>query len=204
MSEGYLIGPDFLGRIRRVVDGAESAIIRMEPTRVQTRFEGDIAPPVKTLRLCTFEGEWEKGAEKECKIRGSTVTFTVTNLLYNVVPDSSQTSPIAVVGKDGTGWYFVNHERGCDGSRMPAADLDSQNISQSSNVDNLSEGDGVQVLLNEQGCSRWFKTKQLEVVVDVKFDASGLSMTKKKVWILNDSEPEADYTITLTSDCENY
>jgi hypothetical protein len=106
MSEGYLIGPDFLGRIRRVVDGAESAIVRMEPTRVQTRFEGDIAPPSpkrSVIQAGFFSGAWPKNGYK-------TVTLAEdpsrTVIVYNPVvsiPDRGQRRVFFVSVSVGTG-----------------------------------------------------------------------------------------------------
>lgn len=59
---GYLIGPDFLGRIRRTVDAAEGTPYRMGTSRIPTRFEGEdggsTGKPAAALRLGQFSGQW--------------------------------------------------------------------------------------------------------------------------------------------------
>jgi hypothetical protein len=113
MSEGYLIGPDFLGRIRRVVDGAESAIVRMEPTRVQTRFEGDIATNPKVFRICTFTGQWAINAAKTVTFRNVTTTpntVSAVNLFAGVPAPTGNGS--CAIARDGTAWYLIAAECG--------------------------------------------------------------------------------------------
>lgn len=197
MSEGYLIGPNLLGRIRRVVDDVEAAPMKSSTTRIETRFEGEEQrrTQTKVFRVCTFTGDWEKGTSKQVKLIGTTNTLSVTNLLYKISPDAPDT--VALAGKDGTAWYFINHERGCEGTRTPANDLDSEGADNGSNTSDISMGSGVQVLLNELGCARWWNMERQEVVTDVQWVDEGLQVTKRFVWIVRDPDDETTEDIDV-------
>lgn len=65
MPDGYLIGGEFLGRIRRVVDAADAAPYRMSGVKTQPRFEGDDGGGAGgggyPVRLGKTTASWTKG-----------------------------------------------------------------------------------------------------------------------------------------------
>lgn len=107
MADGYLIGSEFLGRIRRVVDGVESAPAKGSPYRIQTRFEGEQSSPAKTFRICTFTGSWSIGSSKTVTFKNQTTTpntVSATNLFWPIPDGSTRDCSVA---KDGTAWYLL-------------------------------------------------------------------------------------------------
>lgn len=112
---GYLIGPDFLGRIRRTVDAAEGSPYRMAgATRIETRFESDDGGGVQQVfRICTYTGSWSVNSNKVVTFKFQTNTpntVSVSNVLFQLPQFSS--NPLfptdCAIAKDGTAWYLVN------------------------------------------------------------------------------------------------
>jgi hypothetical protein len=112
MSDGYLIGADLLGRIRRTVDAAEAAPMRLQTGKIAVRLEGEDAS-AKVFRICTFTGAWSKGASKTVAFKYQTSTpntVTATNLFADV---STATSGVScAIARDGTAWFLIAAE--CD------------------------------------------------------------------------------------------
>lgn len=108
MADGYLIGADLLGRIRRTVDAAEAAPMRLQTGRIAVRLEGeDGAAPGKAFRICTFTGSWAIGAPKTLTFKYQTTTpntASAINLFCGLSPSGSCDVSIA---KDGTAWYLI-------------------------------------------------------------------------------------------------
>jgi hypothetical protein len=108
MADGFLIGSEFLGRIRRAVDGVEAAPARGTPYRISTRFEGEPQQAAaKPFRICTFTGSWSIGSAKTVTFKNQTTTpntVSATNLFWPVPEGDARDCSIA---KDGTAWYLL-------------------------------------------------------------------------------------------------
>lgn len=109
MADGFLIGSDLLGRIRRTVDAAEAAPMRMGITKIPTRFEGE-TPAQSVFRICTFTGAWSKNTQKTVtfKYQTSTPNTAIATNLFAEVPASGD----CAIAKDGTAWFLIAAE--CD------------------------------------------------------------------------------------------
>ena len=114
MADGYLIGPDFLGRIRRTVDAAEAAPMRLQTGKIPVRLEGDESSPVqKVFRICTYTATstWTKGGAKTLEFRHQTTTpntVTATNLFADVGTASGGVA--CAIAREGTAWYLIAAE----------------------------------------------------------------------------------------------
>jgi hypothetical protein len=105
----------------------------------------------KVFRVVTFTGSWDKDSAKTVTFKFQTTTpntVSATNLLLDIPSacGTASTATVAIIAKEGTAWYYANHERACD-NQFPAKELDSDAECDSSTTD-ISQGDGVQVLLN--------------------------------------------------------
>ncbi len=79
--EGFILGPNLLGRVRETVDRVEAVPIAGGPLRIQTRFEDGITPaPDGAVRIATYTGDWPKGTNKTVTpLVGDTTTISVLN-----------------------------------------------------------------------------------------------------------------------------
>jgi hypothetical protein len=139
MADGFLIGSEFLGRIRRTVDAAEAAPMRMGVTKIPTRFEGDQATPVeRVFRICTFTGEWTINASKSVAFRGVTTTPNTVSVVNLTCGLSVGTNSCDIsIAKDGTAWYLVEANL----TKQPGY-----------------SGDGTHVLTVQGGFLKWMPT----------------------------------------------
>lgn len=97
-------------RIAKVVRTVERGDTSAEGLRF-TRPSDSVG--AKAIRVVTFTGSWNKDSAKTVtfKFQATTPnTVSATNLLCNVTPDTASTATVAIIGKDGTAWYYVNHE----------------------------------------------------------------------------------------------
>jgi hypothetical protein len=113
MADGFLIGSDLLGRIRRTVDAAEAAPMRMQVTKIPTRFEGDQAPAAgKVFRICEFTGAWSKNSAKVVTFKYQTSTpntVTATNLFASIATAAESVRNCAIA-REGTAWFLIAAE----------------------------------------------------------------------------------------------
>lgn len=111
MADGYLIGPDFLGRIRRTVDAAEAEPMRIQTGRIQVRLEGE-DEPAKVFRICTYTtaAPWSKGGDKTLvfKYQTNTPNTVVATNLFATVPGSAT----CAIAREGTAWFLIAAECG--------------------------------------------------------------------------------------------
>jgi hypothetical protein len=117
MSNGFLIGPDLLGRIRRVTDTVDgmptSTGITRIPTRLQDMPRGGGGGAA--IRVCTFDGAWPINSPKTLTFQGVTTTpntISATNQLFTI-GDACETQ-VAYIGKLGADWHLLNvqhHEK---------------------------------------------------------------------------------------------
>lgn len=114
MAGGFLIGEQFLGRIRSTVDAHEGYIRKEEPYRVATRFEGggEVGmQPTRPFRVCTFTGAWSKNASKTVTFKYQTTTpntVVATNLFAEIGTASSSRN--CAIAKEGTAWFLIAAE----------------------------------------------------------------------------------------------
>jgi hypothetical protein len=109
MSNGFLIGPDLLGKIRRVTDTVDGMPTSTGITRIPTRLQ-DVprGEGGKVFRICTFTGAWTKGGSKTATFKYQTATpntVTAINLFANV-PASGD----CAIARDGTAWFLIAAE----------------------------------------------------------------------------------------------
>jgi hypothetical protein len=114
MADGFLIGSDLLGRIRRTVDAAEAAPMRMQVTKIPTRFEeGDQSTlAAKVFRICTFTGGWSKNASKTVTFKYQTTTpntASATNL-FAEISTATQSVRNCAIARDGEAWFLIAAE----------------------------------------------------------------------------------------------
>jgi hypothetical protein len=190
MSNGFLIGPDLLGRIRRVTDTVDGMPTSTGITRIPTRLQdvprsggGGVS-----FQVCTFTGSWSRGDNKTVAFKYQTTTpntISASNIIATIpVGCTGGTGTRDVlVAKAGTAWFYVTHERECDG-QYPATELDD-NASCNSSASQVSSGDGPEVLFNDQGCAKWVQLSRIEVVTDVSW-SNGIFVQKQFIWAFAD------------------
>jgi hypothetical protein len=113
MADGYLIGPDFLGRIRRTVDAAEAAPMRLQTGKIPVRLEGEEGSAGITFRICTYTATspWTKSSDKVVVFKYQTTTpntVTATNLFADVGTATAGVS--CAIHKEGTAWFLIAAE----------------------------------------------------------------------------------------------
>jgi hypothetical protein len=121
-------------------------------------------------------------------------TFTARNLCrpVHVKPDEE----VRVVCSGGV---LIEAGRGCT-SQAAATELDDA-ADLSSSVDAILEGqgDGAQVLVNEQGCARWFRLAARTIVTDVEFVDGDLVKTTEDVYMFSGISGPSTSTIVSTT-----
>jgi hypothetical protein len=108
MSNGYLIGPDLLGRIRRVTDTVDGMPTSTGITRIPTRLQDLPRGGGKVFRICTFTGAWAINASKTVTFKYQTTTpntVSAVNLFFPVTLTGTRDCAIA---KDGTAWFLID------------------------------------------------------------------------------------------------
>jgi hypothetical protein len=107
MSNGYLIGPDLLGKIRRVTDTVEGMPTSTGITRIPTRLQDVPRGGGGGFKICTFTGAWAIDALKTVTFKYQTNTpntVSVTNLFWPV-PDGDERE--CAIARDGTAWHLI-------------------------------------------------------------------------------------------------
>jgi hypothetical protein len=160
--------------------------------------------PPSTFRVATFTGEWTVETPKQVTLKNQTTTpntLSAVNLIAKIPVGcvSGTATRDVLVTQAGTAWYYVTHERECDG-QYPAAELD-EGADCDSSLGLISQGDGPQVLLNEQGCAKWWELYKQEVVTDVQW-SDGIVVKKRFVWAFRDPGEQTEETIISATDCE--
>mgnify|MGYP006935472774 CR=1 FL=1 len=207
-DERYFIGPGLRSKLREVitrVDGLpqSSGGGGDIPTRLQTMPGGG----GKVFRVCTFTSQWDKNTDKAVTFKYQTTTpntVIASNLLFDIAgpaTSGASTTKVCIVGKEGTGWYFVNAEKESCSGGYAARELSEDSADPDSSTGQLQESSGPQVLLNDAGCVRWFGLEEREVVTDVLWD-DGLVVVKKFVWVIGDPRPPVNVKIIESTTCE--
>jgi hypothetical protein len=107
MSNGFLIGPDLLGKIRRVTDTVDGMPTSTGITRIPTRLQDVPRGGGSGFRICTFTGAWAIDALKTVTFKYQTNTpntVSVTNLFWPLPDNGTRDCSIA---KDGTAWFLL-------------------------------------------------------------------------------------------------
>jgi hypothetical protein len=163
---------------------------------------GITIPLPKEVRRATFSGNWDKGSSKNVTATendGSTKNISVMNELCNVLLETGE--GVCYIGRDtrASQWYLLNWSCDyCSGTGTKAKDVSRNNDSDASDISALAEGDGGQVLLNDQGCAKWFKIKKQKIVYDLEPYNQGLKWKTKDVWVLDDSASPEDKEYNCT------
>lgn len=125
-------------------------------------------------------------------------TFTAENFFNTVYVPSGEERYVAC-GLVGSTWILIEAERGC-GESAHAKELDSE-ADEASSVAPLVEGDGTEVLVNEQGCAQWFKLASRTIVTDVAFVEGELVKTTEDVYVFAGTASPSTSTIIGTTEC---
>jgi len=191
-------------RVARVVRTVEDTGPRAKPL---TFDRVDEPGSRKVFRVVTIDSGWNTGVTKTVTFYNQTSTpntVSALNLLFDVSGPSgtsgASTAQVCIIGKEGTGWYFVNADDtgGCDG-KMTAKRID-KNADTFQSLVMVSGGSGPQVLLNDRGCSTWVKLKQKAIVENVEWD-EGIRVTKKIVWVIDHESASDRQRIVGITEC---
>lgn len=111
--EGFILGPNLLGRVRETVDRVEAVPIAGGPLRIQTRFEDGITPaPDGAVRIATYTGDWPKGTNKTVTpLVGDTTTISVLNHFVTLAHGTcTSTQWKCAIAQEGTAWNLIQWE----------------------------------------------------------------------------------------------
>lgn len=192
-------------RIAKVVRAAEHGNRDTVGLSFGFRSPGGASPV--SLNLCTFTGAWNKNTSRVLQIAGDNTANTVEahNITFDIASNAECEGDgrerKVFVAKSGTAWYYVEHERECQ-YQFPAKELDNSADCSLSNTGSISGGDGVEVLLNDTGCCRWWKLTRELVVTNVEWD-DGIVVTKRYVWVVRDPDEGLVNTIVSAINCED-
>jgi hypothetical protein len=154
-------------RIARVVQSVEQT---PQPGRPLSFAPVMDAPSGKVFRVATFTAAWGKNERLPVTLYNQTSTpntVSALNLLFDLTGPATagdSTTKVCIVGKEGPDWYFVNAETpSCDNGSYRAEEI-SPSASSLSEANDLGEGDGPQVLVNDNGCVKWVRLKKFYAV----------------------------------------
>lgn len=199
MPDGYLIGADLLGRIRRTVDAAEAAPMRLQTGKIPVRLEGEDAATPTLLKLCKTTSKWEYNTladlevwhagtpPSEEKTAPTEEVKDVVNKIANVQEDT-----FVLIGKAGSGsWYLIEIGRECDHGHHAEWVTENQ-FDDSVDTAEIEEGSGAQVLMHDAGCLRWMKLQKITVLTNAYISGNSLWFDRREIWTLPDlsSPPE--------------
>lgn len=119
MADGFLIGSDFLGRIRRTVDASEAAPYKMHIPGIPVRFEGEDGGG-NSVRIGKTTSAWNKGslATIELYEQGTPPDEARNGPPYELADCINKFASVGsgkwvMVAKAGNGrWYLISAE--CD------------------------------------------------------------------------------------------
>ena len=174
----------------------------MPPIKFRTAGGDDGTP----IRLCKTTALWQRDTVATLNVweTGTTPsesqstgeTIAATNKMHAV---PSGTFVHVAQASNGV-WYLVESGNGECQDQMPAIRLDEQ-ADGSTGTDAISQGTGVELLLNENGCARWWRLDRQQVVVDVRWE-NGLVVEKRYVWVVRDTDDSTEATIIEATTCE--
>jgi hypothetical protein len=154
-------------RIARVVRSVEQTPQPGKPLSFAPVMD---APSGKVFRVATFTAAWGKNERRTVTLYNQTSTpntVSALNLLFDLTGPATaggSTTKVCIVGKEGKDWYFVNAETpSCDNGSYRAEEI-SPSASSLSEANDLGEGDGPQVLVNDNGCVKWMRLKKFYAV----------------------------------------
>ncbi len=177
---------------------------------VQVLWEGDGWALVRlsggaAIRLGRISADWTPGESATVEMLDETgapfdppSTFTAKNFCSAVYVQEAETVNVACGLLAGT-WILIEAARGCGGAAN-AKELDYA-ADESSSVSFLSEGGGTQVLVNDQGCAKWYRLSQKTIVTDVAFVDGELVKTTEQLYVLQSTIAPDTSTIIGTVEC---
>jgi hypothetical protein len=101
MADGFLIGPDLLGKIRRVTDTVDGMPASTGVTRIPTRLQDIRQQPTPALRFVSWTQTWSATSTATVAFKGGTQTATAVNAFAGVGPGDGW-----VARHSGT-WYLA-------------------------------------------------------------------------------------------------
>lgn len=116
MPDGkYLIGESLREKLKSTIAKVESIPFGGPISRIPTALEdGGTSFSPKVFRVCTATGAWPIDSSKSVKFYGITSTPNTVSVLNKLVslpaPQSTATSRIVNIAKDGTQWYLVSFQ----------------------------------------------------------------------------------------------
>jgi hypothetical protein len=116
MPDGkYLIGESLREKLKSTIAKVESIPFGGPVSRIPTALEGDApSSSPKVFRVCTAAGAWPVDSAKDVKFYGIESTPNTVSVLNKLVslpaPNSTATSRIVNIAKDGTQWYLVSFQ----------------------------------------------------------------------------------------------
>jgi hypothetical protein len=172
------------------------------------------------IKVCKYDGEWKKNeaktvspykvseSEKDHKTDPSVGSLEgdpeyepvkALNLLHSVKPkDGSETW--CVIADIGSSFHVVVAFGGSCENGMDAGIIDPE-ADEDSDPKDITQGDNVQILINENGCAKWWKVQKMDVVTKASLEASTLKFDKKTIFVLISGEDIDPDTID-TTECE--
>lgn len=181
-------------RIARVVRAVEEPLQRARPLTFEPVLQE--RQQQRAIRLCTFTGSWSKDSNKTLTFSGETTTVLATNLLLDIPePCAGNALRDVLIAKNGTAWVYVAHESPC-ANATPAREL-GNNASCQSRLDDVADAtsQNPQVLMNEEGCSKWMGLHRRDVVVDVRFEDGKIVVEKREMFVVLDNSEEVTYDV---------
>lgn len=161
------------------------------------------------VRLARFSGQWDFNASKSVTFvnnDGQGSSAEVQNVL-RYIPEPEGANGQCVVAKDGTAWYLVHHQYGCQGGpgSLGAQDLAIDGYKDEATFETAQGGpkEAPQVLMQTFGCTKWVSLAKIQYVDGVGFDEAGnFIVTKRYMWALSDTSiPEVSFIDTTA--CES-
>lgn len=140
-------------RIARVVRTVEQGDRDAPGFGLGVRLQGGVS--AKQIRVVTFTGSWSKDSAKTVTFKFQTTTpntVSATNLLCAIDGDTASTSAstVAIIGKDGTAWYYINHECNTASCTLTLGNVDLATLS------GFAAGEEQVLGKSVDDCLKWF------------------------------------------------
>ncbi len=144
------------------------------------------------IRIAGFSQPWLQGSQKTITFVDSGSTARAFNQ-FMTLPNNA--GICAVFQDEDDAWQLVEASNECttgtDAGRLATSDP-------AKSAAGIIDGDGPQMLFNDQGCCRWLGLVRRQFVTDVKWQ-NGLVVTKQDFWTFVASDP-----MDTTIECDNF
>jgi len=109
MAQSFLLGENFVNKLRSTIDRVDGTPLPGAGGTKQPAILEDNPPQSKTFRIGTFDGSWNKGTSKTVTFTSGGTTVTATNLFADVNSDGNSGVNCGIA-KDGGTWYLIASE----------------------------------------------------------------------------------------------